>query len=143
MKTLIATALTAAALALPVMAQDTARPQLTADEAISALQLTDVTRRGNDLSGTLPGGQIVELDFDRNGHLEEIEARNPRLIPISAVAAILPETLRNAERFPIDGEFEKIDFDHDSTEIEGRDAQNRPFEADYDTAGNLLKWELD
>ncbi|MDO5620670.1 MAG: hypothetical protein Q4G24_04290 [Paracoccus sp. (in: a-proteobacteria)] len=139
MKSLIVSTLTALALTVPAVAQTT----FNADSATAALQLTEVSKRGDDLTGRLPSGQVVELEFRRDGSLEEIEARNPRLVPVAAVTALLPQQLLSAERFPADGQFENISFDRDGYEFEGRDAQDRKVEIKYNSSFALVEYELD
>ena len=149
MKTL--TTLTAALslTALPLLAhehEDHGAPDAAAVEAAAeTLGLTDTTvqpeARGPDLIGTLPGGAQVELDFHQGGSVEEIEAAENSYAPIAEVTDLLPDVLKDAERFPADGEFESIDLDNDGFDIEGRDADGTRFEAEYDAEGALLEWE--
>ncbi|KGJ03866.1 hypothetical protein SAMN04487972_1152 [Paracoccus halophilus] len=138
-------------LAAPAVAQgDRALiDRATLDKTIETLALTDADprtsdrRRGPDLRGRLPGGTMVEIDFHRDGTLEEIEVGGSDLAPVSEVRAILPDILLNAERFPVDGRFEKIELESDGFEFEGVDAQGNWVEAEYAPNGELRDWETE
>lgn len=98
---------------------------------------------GPDLSGRLPGGAWIELDFHRDGTLEDLQAEEDRPAPIAEVAAMLPDPLLAGDRFPRDARFERIELDDDGFELEGRDAEGRWFKAEYDRDGRLEEWEAD
>lgn len=142
-------AVLAALLTSPGIASDRlARFDAEAARAVAdRLGLTEVSvhpdDKGADLEGRLPGGLWIELDFHRDGSLEDLEADKHALIPVSEVVAVLPEALLSADRFPADALFEKIELEDDGYEIEGRDAQGRWFKADYDRHARLEEWKFD
>ncbi|WBU63760.1 hypothetical protein [Paracoccus aerodenitrificans] len=146
----VTTVLIGSFLAAPAFAQY-GRPmidQAVLDSTAQALSLTDVQKRSEDrhvpdLQGRLPGGAMIEVDFNRDGSVEEIEARNSGLAPVSEVSAVLPEALLNADRFPADGRFEKIELDKDGFEFEGQDASGNWVEAEYGPDGQLRDWETE
>lgn len=135
--------------ALTVTAAQAQTP--TSDEmsrAIDLLNLTDVAvhpqPKGPDVTGDLPGGHRVELDFHRHGGaLEEIEAEDHRLFPADAIAALVPDTVRGHRLYPTSGLIEKIEFETDKIEIEGRTVGGQDFKAEFTPAGHLLDYKLD
>lgn len=140
--------LLAGLLVSPAIGQETAPDRAAIQKVAQTLSLskTDINpgnRRGPDLEGTLPGGVRIEIDFHRDGSLEEIEASHSRPAPVSEVRAVLPEVLLNADRFPVNGVFESIEFKDDGFEIDARDAEGRWFEAEYAPNGALREWDAD
>jgi hypothetical protein len=93
-----------------------------------------------DLEGRL-AGTWVEIDFHRGGALEEIEADHGGMFPASVIAPIVPAVLKSSPDYPADAQFSKIEFDKDQYEIEGRTAQGQWFEAEFNGAGRLEKWD--
>ena len=100
-------------------------------------------RRNPDLHGALPGGVQVEIEFHRDGSVEEIEAAGREPFPASAIAPLLPEAVRNAPEWPADARLWSIEFDADGIEIEGVDASGRAFESEFASDGSLLDHEID
>ncbi|WP_134680431.1 hypothetical protein [Paracoccus ravus] len=134
------------ALAAAVLAAQPAIAQTSAPDEVRALKLSEVIlhpdERGPDASGTLPGGVRVELDYHRDGRLEEVEAKDRDLLPFEAVAPVLPEPMRADARLAGAG-LEQIEFDDDGIEIEGRDRDGNRFKAEYSASGALQDWKRD
>ncbi|WP_428926239.1 hypothetical protein [Marinibacterium sp. SX1] len=145
----------ASLIALP-LAATALTPALAADmpaqveQVVRDLDLSDVDYRpdprGTDLTGQLPDGSLVRIDFHDRGReeLEEIEAHGRDAVPLSQVAAVLPEGLLAAGPIGPDDGFYEIDFDDDgSVDIEGLTADGRRFDAEYDRAGRLDELDYD
>lgn len=133
----------AIALILPVAAQAQEMPAHVSD-IVGKLALTDVQWHPGahraDAEGRL-GSAWVELDFDRSGALDEIEAEHGGLFPASAIAAVVPQPLLDNVQYPADAEFSKIEFNRDKIEIDGRTAAGVWFEAEFSPRGEMLKWD--
>ncbi|WP_172331733.1 hypothetical protein [Mangrovicoccus sp. HB161399] len=148
MKRLILPALAGLCLASPGAAQEfhLQRGPEVRDAVISALGITDARLHpddeGPDVSGHLPGGTLVELDFHRDGEFEEIEAPGS-LAPVAEIAAVVPQAVRVLPQWPADGSFKKFEIERDKIELEGRDAAGRWFKAEFDPRGLLLEWKYD
>jgi hypothetical protein len=113
-------------------------------DMIAKIRLEEVKWHPGDKQADLEGklaGTWVEIDFHRDGGLEEIETKHGGLFPASAIAAIVPEVLASSADYPSDASFTKIEFDADQYEIEGRTAQGEWFEAKFDGRGRLEKWD--
>ena len=113
------------------------------------LGLTDVqpgkkpAEYGSDLRGTLPGGAAVKVELDRDGRIEEVEARGANF-PIAAVDALVPEAVRAHAQWPKDATLEKIEFERDGRiEIDGNLADGREFDAEFSAAGQLIEFDTD
>jgi hypothetical protein len=117
---------------------------------VEALRLTEVEvvhaheRHGRDIAGTLPGGARIEIDFDRTGAVEDIEARDRDGFPAAEVAAAVPEAVRASPDYPADARFDELELHDDGrVEIEGVRADGREFEAEFAASGQLLEMKLD
>lgn len=134
-------ALALATPALPALAQTADM-----DAAIAGLKLQNVQRHpgqhGPDATGTLPDGQIVALDFERDGRLEEIKTPDGSFAPLTAIGAALPQAVREAPSLS-GARFHEVEFDGDGIEIEGRTADDRPFKAEFDRTGTMTEWKID
>ncbi|WP_339952211.1 hypothetical protein [uncultured Albimonas sp.] len=100
-------------------------------------------RRNPDLHGTLPGGVRVEIEFHRDGSLDEIEATGQQPFPAAAIAPALPAAVRSAPDWPADARLWSVEFDADGVEIEGIDAAGRSFEAEFAPDGRLIDMDVD
>ncbi|MCX8995547.1 PepSY-like domain-containing protein [Rhizobiaceae bacterium BDR2-2] len=146
MKHLLMTAAVAAALAVPGLSAAQDLPP-----AVSALGLTDVQVHGKrhadygrKIHGTLPGGTRVEIELDRNGEIEEVEARGRGLFPIAEIRSLIPEAVQSNSSFPADARVEKIEFEHNGRiEIDGRLANGREFDAEFTADGQLIEFDVD
>ena len=144
-QTLLALALFAP---LPALAATDTLPAPVADVA-QTLALSDLDYRPNakgpDLTGRLPSGAVLELDFHDRGRpdLEEIETARRSFVPLAEVAALLPAGIVGAEVLGDGATFEQIEFDDHEIEIEGRDATGRRFKAEFALDGQLLELKRD
>lgn len=142
---LLATAL-GGALLMPAIAT----AQVTLPASVQSLGLSDVEVRpkprehyGRDILGTLPNGTRVEIELDRNDVVEEVEAVGRDGFPASAVEGLIPEAVRANPAYPGTATFHKLEIDTHEIEIEGVQADGRPFEAKFRPNGDLLKLEND
>lgn len=95
--------------------------------AVTALGLTDIEIRekpraeyGRNVHGTLPGGTRVEVELDRNGEIEEIEARGRGRFPAETVRSLIPAAVLANSSWPADATLEKVEFERGGRiEIEG------------------------
>lgn len=76
-------------------------------EPVTALGLTDIQIRekpkaeyGRDVRATLPSGSQVEIELDRDGRIEEIEAKGNALFPVSDVRSLIPQAVLSNSSFP-------------------------------------------
>src|SRR5690606_4763364 len=107
-------------------------------QSVTGLGLTDIQVRerpraeSRHVRGTLPSGTRVEVDLDRNGKIEEIEARGDGLFPISEIVSIVPQAVLDSPTWPADAQLEQIEFKRGGRiEIEGRLADGQEFEAEF------------
>ena len=134
--------------AAPLLAASSDMPA-PASGVAEALSLTDVTwtpnRRGPDMTGTLPDGSPVEIDFSDRGPavLYEIEAGTREGAPLALVAGVLPAPIVDQSLIGPDAIFYEIDFDDDDIEIDGRATDGRRFEAEFTHDGTLIGIEFD
>lgn len=120
-------------------------------EPVTALGLTDIQIRekpkaeyGRDVRATLPSGSQVEIELDRDGRIEEIEAKGNALFPVSDVRSLIPQTVLSNSSFPADATLEKIEFGKDGRiELEGRLKDGREFEAEFTRDGVLIELDVD
>jgi len=146
MKRFIAAAVLAASIAYPgiLAAQDLPR-------SILDLGLTDIQVRqkpqieyGRNVYGTLPGGARIKIGLERNGTIEEIEARGPGLFPIDQIRSLVPDPVLKSTSWPAGASLEKIEFERDGLiEIEGRLADGRKFDAEFAADGRLIDFDTD
>ncbi len=118
--------------------------------ATELLRLTDVETHGErdgrvrDIRASLPGGARVDIEFDRSGAVEEVEARGPDRFPIAEVEPLVPAAVRSNANFPTGAVLDKIEINDDgSIELEGFLADGRPFEAEFTAAGEMIGLEID
>lgn len=107
---------------------------------LSDVEIHRKEHRGRDIEGRLPGGTRVEIELDRDGHVEEIEARGRDGFAARTVDVLIPAAVRNNAAYPADASFRKLEF-HDGRriEIEGYRADGRKFEAEFSRDGRLLE----
>lgn len=118
-------------------------PASAAPAVVEQLGLTDIERRGDHILGRLPDGTRVEVEIDRRGNIEEIEAERGSAFPARAVEALVPAIVRNHPSYPGDASFRKVEFDDDDRiEIYGQWADGRRFEAEFATGGRLIELKI-
>lgn len=133
--------LAAMLLATPVLAQDIPADIMAFAETIGLEEVRwHPGREQADLDGIL-GGTPVELDFHRDGALEEIEGRHDGLFDAALVEPVLPQALIQSADYPKGAQLTKVELKEDEYELEGRTAEGAWFEAKYRRDGTLEKWE--
>ncbi|KRE00345.1 hypothetical protein ASE63_09780 [Bosea sp. Root381] len=146
MKHVFAVTVLAAAFAYPGMLAAQELPP-----SISGLGLTDVQIRqkphveyGSNVYGTLPGGARIKIELERNGTIEEIEARGRGLFPIDQIRSLVPAPVLKSPSWPADAMLEKIEFERGGRiEIEGRLADGREFDAEFEADGRVIDFDTD
>jgi hypothetical protein len=127
-------------MALPALAQTLPDH---ATSIVEQLKLTEVRWHPGDKQADMDAilaGVPVEIDFHRNGQLDEIEADHG-MVPLSALAPLLPTSLAAQTSLTADALVEKIEFD---TEIDmnGRLASGAEFEAEFSRSGALIELDV-
>ncbi len=120
-------------------------------QSVIDLDLTDIEIRekphaeyGRRVSGTLPGGSVVEIDLNGDDVIEDIEVRGNDLFPPADIRALIPAEVMENESWPADSRFEKIEFESDGRiEIEGRLSDDREFDAEFAADGRLIEFDTD
>lgn len=145
-KTALALALFAPGVALaqmdPKVVEDTVA-SFAEDLGMTAIEVHDKGHNyGANIRGILPGGAAVEIEVDRHGVVEEIEARDRQGFPAGAIESLMPVEVTGAAAYPRDARFEKVELDGDF-EIEGWDADGRKFDAEFTSDGRLIEMDYD
>ncbi|WP_439498125.1 hypothetical protein [Bosea sp. (in: a-proteobacteria)] len=99
----------------------------TLPRSVSGLGLTDIQIRpkphieyGSDVYGTLPGGARIKIELERNGTIEEIEARGRGLFPADQIRSLIPARVLRNSSWPAAATLSKIEFKRGGRiEIEG------------------------
>lgn len=146
MKRLLLSIFVAAGIAVPGLAAAQTLP-----EPVATLGLSDVEFRqkprveyGSYVYGTLPGGARIEIELDRDGAIEEIEARGRGLFPVAEIRSLIPAPVLENASWPADAMLEKIEFERNGRlEIEGLLADGREFEAEFAADGRLIDFDID
>lgn len=146
MKRLLLSTIVTAGLAITGLAAAQTLP-----EPVAGLGLTDVEFRqkprveyGSYIHGTLPGGARIEIELDRDGAIEEIEARGRGLFPVAEIRSLIPAPVLENVSWPADALLEKIEFERDGrVEIEGRLPDGREFDAEFAADGRLIDFDID
>ncbi|QDY71269.1 hypothetical protein [Qingshengfaniella alkalisoli] len=115
---------------------------------VKALGLEQITERhhyyGDDLHGVTADGVPVEIEFDRDGEIEEVDVESREGLPISAVSSLIPQAVLEHDQFPVDAHVKTLDIDdRDKIEIEGYLANGQEFEAEFTFDGRLLELDID
>lgn len=144
------TAAVTAALFVPALAGAQELPAaagqlgLTDVETVARGQRQDAGGQVRKIHGTLPGGVRVEIEFDRGGKVEEIEALERGAFAAGAVETLIPAPVRAHPHYPGDALFRKVEFDDDDRQIdiEGRWQDGRRFEAEFAPDGRLIELKI-
>jgi len=97
-------------------------------------------RSGQEVHGKLPDGTWVEIDLDRNGNVEEVEADGKTGFAANTVEPLAPAAVRNNTSYPADAFFQKLEFNRGNRiEIEGYRRDGTKFEAEFTADGRLLE----
>lgn len=127
--------------ALALAAED--HPPLVEELGLTGAETVSVGADGRHVTGALPGGQRVELDFNAEGALEDIEAEGDEGFPAEAVAAAVPEAIRANPDYPADALFDELDLDDGGLELEGTRGDGQRFEAEFAADGQLLEMKME
>lgn len=141
MRNILLTATLVLTPALALAAED--HPPLVEELGITGAETVSAGADGQNITGALPGGQRVELDFDAEGALEDIEAEGEEGFPAEAIAAAVPEAIRANPDYPADAMFHEIDLDDDGVEFEGTRGDGQRFEAEFAADGQLVEMKTE
>lgn len=141
MRNILLTAALVLTPALAFAAED--HPPLVEELGLTGAETVRADADGQQITGALPGGQRVELDFDAEGALEDIEAEGEEGFPAEAVAAAIPEAIRSNPDYPADAMFHELDLDTEGLELEGTRADGQRFEAEFAADGQLVEMKME
>lgn len=106
------------------------------------IEVHDRKHRHRNIEGRLPDGTRVEIDLERSGNVEEVEARGRTGFAASAVESIVPAAVREHQSYPADARFHKLEL-HDGrrVEIEGYRPDGSEFKAEFTADGRLIEFK--
>lgn len=136
----------ATCLAIPGITLAQQLPQAVADLGLEDVQIREKQRAeyGSRVRGTLPSGARIEIDLDRDGRIEDIEARGNDLFPVAEIQSLIATAITENSMWPADAQLEEIEFERDGVvDIEGRLANGREFDASFAADGRLLDFDTD
>ncbi|TGN67311.1 hypothetical protein E4L95_05520, partial [Paracoccus liaowanqingii] len=131
---------------LPAPVVDAALPAaLRGHEALSLFATYEEIRnhpRHLEIKGRSEAGFEVEVKFAPDNSLIEIET-DDMAMPQAMIDTILPQAVRSNEIISQFGMIEEIKAEYGRFEVKGEDAQGEDMRAQFDEAGNVLRFARD